>query len=260
MAWIYESVVHNEVEEVGQCIYCKSALDHGDVSLDGDEHLAERYDNGLRHFLGGQKTAYVCPSCGWWYVNAQYDGSGGVHVHFYMAYGQLKSLDLTDITTPIDELRRYLTAKYKSRFAVDPSLYEETVASVFRDIGYEALVTARSGDWGIDVYLGGADNSQIGVQVKRWKNAINVEQITALTGALVINNCARGIFVTTSRFRRGAIEAASRSARFGYPVELIDAKRFYDILKIAQARHKIELKDPLMPWNKITPQHKTGIF
>jgi len=192
-------------------------------------------------------------------LNAYYDRGSLVHVDFYSAYARLKALDPSDMTTPVEEIRRYLTAKYRYRFLVNPTLYEETVASVFRDLGYNVCVTS-SGDWGIDVYLQGPEGSQIGVQVKRWINAINVEQITALTGALVINQCTRGIFVTTSRFRPGAVEAAARSTRFGFPVELVDAKRFYEILRIDQANHQIELDNPAMPWNRITPRRHLGVF
>jgi hypothetical protein len=55
---------------------------------------------------------------------------------------------------------------------------------------------------------------------------------SALTEPLVINNCTRGIFVTTSRFQPGAVEAASKSSSRGFPIELVDAKRFYEILQI----------------------------
>ena len=102
------------------------------------------------------------------------------------------------------------------------------------------VLRAPCGDRGIDVYLDGPDESLIGVQVKRWRGAISVEQMTALTGALVVNDCTKGIFVTTSRFRRGAVEFAARSSLRGYPIELVDATKFYQTLKIAQARSVIK--------------------
>lgn len=160
------------------------------------------------------------------------------HIDFKSAYGLLKPLDLTDISIPITDVRNYLAARYDARFCVDPYRFEEIVASVFRDAGYRARVTNRSGDWGIDVFLDGSNGSLIGVQVKRWKDSIAVEQITAPTGALVINDCTEGIFVTASQFQPGAVTAADLSSVRGFPIELIDAKRFYEILQLApeQAR------------------------
>jgi restriction system protein len=54
-------------------------------------------------------------------------------------------------------------------------MFEETVASVFRSLGYDATVTAYSGDGGIDVILHKGEE-RIGVQVKRYRNSISVEQ------------------------------------------------------------------------------------
>jgi len=54
-----------------------------------------------------------------------------------------------------------------------------TVASVFRDCGFHARVTSYSGDGGIEVILERGDET-IGVQVKRYKSAIDAEQIRSL--------------------------------------------------------------------------------
>ncbi len=128
-----------------------------------------------------------------------------------------------------------MTAKYERRFDVHPRVFEETVASVFRDLGYTAEVTAYSGDDGIDIILArGAET--VGVQVKRYKNAIEVEQIRSLAGALVLGDMTSGIYVTTSRFRSGAGKAVENFAQRGYRIELIDAGRFYDALKLVQRK------------------------
>jgi restriction system protein len=258
MSWAYDTPVHAGLQCYrSKCIYCKAKMA---LIIDREESVDDlsKDSNAVgRTFLGARRMISRCCFCGWWRVEKWYDKRNG-HVDFYSAYGQLKALDIKDISTPLNEVRSYLAAKYSARFHVDPFLYEQTVGSVFRDIGYQALVTAPSGDWGIDVYLEDIDGSLIGVQVKRWKGAINVEQITALTGALVINNCTRGVFVTTSRFRPGAVVAAARSSSCGFPAELINGKKFYELLRIAQAKLNVPPYDPEMPWNKITPGHFMG--
>ena len=245
MAWIYDDAVHKQIKDPNYCIYCGTRLKDLKVPNDRGFHPDERY-------------VKRCPVCGWWQVERLVDTPSLRHTDTYTAYGRLKAFDLSDISAPIDEVRSYLAAKYECRYSINPFLYEQTVASVFRDLGYYARVTTPSGDWGVDVYLDGPDGSLVGVQVKRWKQAINVEQVIALTGALVINECTRGVFVTTSRFRSGAVEAASRSSTHGFPIELVDAKRFYEILQIAQATIEVVPDDPAMPWNRIEPGFHLG--
>ena len=143
-------------------------------------------------------------------------------------------MDLNDISQPLDEIRRYLLAKYDARFLIYPHIFEDTVASVFRDVGYDTFVTARTGDDGIDVILHGPNRERIGVQVKRWKNAIKAEQIRALAGALILGRYTKGVFVTTSRFQPGAEDTTRRFKMLGIPIELLDAHKFFDVLKIAQ--------------------------
>ena len=137
------------------------------------------------------------------------------------------------MSTPISEIRSYLAARYESRFTLHPRLLEETVASVFGNLGYISVATAYSGDDGIDVILRKADET-IGVQVKRYKDNIEVEQIRSLAGALVLNGFTLGMFVTTSAFQRGAPATAAKLETRGYRIELFDAQRFYDALQIAQ--------------------------
>lgn len=157
------------------------------------------------------------------------------------ACGSLLDLDLQDLTLPIDEVRRFLTAKYEQRFVLAPQLFEDVVASVFHDLGFDVIVTGyhggahQRGDGGIDVILRGADDSRIGVQVKRYADSISVEQLRALAGALLLGGLTKGMFVTTSCFQSGAQSTVDRYAIRGYRIELVDAMRFYDTLKLAQS-------------------------
>src|SRR4029077_2248262 len=91
----------------------------------------------------------VCHTCGWWAYWLQ-TGSTLLDLHsgrklgwsLHGAIAQLKVLDVANIETPLEEVRRYLRAGYESRFECHPRLFEETVAAVFRSIGYEAEATA----------------------------------------------------------------------------------------------------------------------
>jgi restriction system protein len=194
----------------------------------------------------------ACPVCGWWTVRVEHTQHGISRATFGTmgAMGVMRHFNIEDKHAPIDEVRAYLAATYDARFHVDPRVFEDVVTSVFADHGYRARVTAYSGDDGIDVVLDGYGGNVIGIQVKRYAptNTIQVDQIRELAGALVLNGMTRGIFVTTSSFQSGAATTAQRFANRGYPIELIDAPRFLDALKIAQ-RNAYQFKDePQTPY------------
>lgn len=215
--------------ELGICAFCNTEL----VTLRPHPryYVAQRDDRE-------RMALKVCSTCGWWIVRKELVSidvvgpgmrsiiSGGIAV--------LRELDLLSSELHLEDLRTFLVGRYEKRLSVHPRLFEEAVASVYRDIGYEVLVTSYSKDGGVDVILYGSDGLTVGVQVKRTQNKIKAEQIRSLTGALVLGGFTEGIFVTTSSFQPGARITAALSGVRGYPVELLDAKRFLGLLQIAQ--------------------------
>ena len=115
----------------------------------------------------------------------------------------------------LEELRR-----------LDPYQFEKVVGDYFRDCGYVVQQTKRSNDGGKDLimYKGGQTYY---VEVKRYGKSHPVDRplIQKLVGACHPNN-AKGIFVTTSRFTKGAIDEAHRSN-----IQLIDGDQFIRLLR-----------------------------
>jgi restriction system protein len=210
------------------CIYCQASM----------------FRIPAEKFEVGSKTLFVqlsiCQLCGWWSVyrihQSEYPRTAGIIESHSGTIGCLKELDLSDVSTPLDQVRQYLLAKSESIFDTHPKLFEDVVCSIFKDCGYRARVTAYSGDDGIDVILDSPSGETIGVQVKRYKKErrIEAEQIRSLAGALLVGGHTKGIFVTTSTFRRGARKMANKLSSIGYPMKLIDAERFLNALGIAQ--------------------------
>lgn len=183
-----------------------------------------------------------CAKCGWWTAKKHESDRGQSHGTPVSSYrimasaGCLRVLDVSDISEPVQYIRDYLVGRYHERFKVHPRKFEEVVASVFRDLGFHALVTNYSGDDGIDIILNDADTT-IGVQVKRYKGAIEVCQIRELAGALLLNGITKGVFVTTSSFQSGVPRTSAKLADRRYAIELMDSAAFYSALEIAQIRH-----------------------
>lgn len=256
--WFYPEVMNRH-----DCPFCKAALEvfrdvrpidsrmrseylrvlnaQRNMRSSGDQQRASQLsgraanDDVDRGALYEERISF-CPICGWWiaFRETLTLADEQSEVKTYGGMGALRVLDLADVSTPVEEVRAYLTGRYEKRFELHPRLFEETVASVFRDLGYHARVTAYSGDDGIDVILDGRDGTTVGIQVRRYRGSINVAQIRELTGALVISGLTKGVFVTTSTFQSGAKRTAMLSADHGWPIELYDATRFYEALQLAQ--------------------------
>ena len=212
------------------CIFCRRRLLH---------YPSEKFEVGQKRLL---VQLSVCARCGWWSVyrihQGEYPETAGIIESHSGAIGCLKELDLSDISIPLDEVRQYILARNDSVYTAHPKLFEDVVCSVFKALGWVARVTAYSGDDGVDVVLDSQDGSTIGVQVKRYKKErrIEAEQIRSLAGALLVGGHTKGIFVTTSKFRKGAKETAQKLGAIGCPIELMDAERFLDALGVAQVK------------------------
>jgi len=253
--WQYEGVqdISPYATAIDQtvCLYCSSALllDVGDMS-DAATYDEMNYGWSDDFTTRSEATVGICGICGWWIYNVRTRVGGHSPPSQHLKVGILRQLDLSDVRVPVEEARAYLAAKYDARFTIDPRLFEEVVASVFRDHGFSTEVTAYSGDGGIDVILNQPKGGTVGVQVKRHKGRIAVNQIRELTGSLMLGGHTKGIFVTTSRFQSGAQPTADASAARGYPIELVDAPAFYDALKIAQLNSPGDVRER-KPWGEV---------
>jgi restriction system protein len=228
-----------EAVSVNACMFCGGTL-HPLVSEQrrhewdgvGPGHQGQAHENASIH-------TSRCQKCGWWLHRHVRDSVVNDHgfPHWYRqvwgAAGCLKQLDLTAPDAPLDEIRAFLMGRYERRHSIDSFRFEELVGSVYRDLGYHTLVTNRRGDKGIDVFLRKGE-STIGVQVKRYRDAVDVAKIRELSGALFYHGLTKGIFVTTSRFTTGATEYVEGFLMRGQEIQLVDADAFYDALEIAQ--------------------------
>ncbi len=242
----------------GKCPFCESPLsEHGTVP--GREGFR---DDALFVVDFGVEVL-VCHACGWWKLTQGVQDSFPKDDPFtpdryshrtYAAVACLEDLDLADVSLPLAEVRAFLLARAEARFSLHPALFEETVASVFRDLGYGAVVTSYSGDGGIDIILEAPGTSTIGVQVKRWRNSVKVEQIRSLLGALVLGGHTRGVFVTTSDYQSGASVVAKQADGVGVPITLVNGSDFLEALRIAQLRSPLDYDFSRAPFTTATLQ------
>jgi restriction system protein len=89
--------------------------------------------------------------------------------------------------------------------------FEKKTAELFGKLGFESIVTKQSGDGGIDVVAvnnGVIFRDKYLIQCKRYnpRNKVSRPEVTGFYARIASEPGAKGIFVTTSAFTRGARE------------------------------------------------------
>lgn len=108
-----------------------------------------------------------------------------------------------------DELIKYLSENPEKMRELSPRKFEELVADMFKNQGFEVTLTPSSKDGGMDVIAvqkNGIGTVMIIVECKRYSesNKVGVEIVRGLYGVVEEKRATRGIIATTSYFTKGA--------------------------------------------------------
>lgn len=110
-------------------------------------------------------------------------------------------------------------------FSLSGYEFEKSLAEVFLANGYNANITQKSSDGGVDIILS-KNNSKIYVQCKAFKGKAGVAIIRELYGVMQSHKINYGIVACLGGFTKGASDFA-----FGKNIRLIDVN---DIIKMVQ--------------------------
>lgn len=115
---------------------------------------------------------------------------------------------------------------------MDPKVFEKLVGHLLEKMDYQNVeVVGQPGDGGVDVIaeieLGVTSVHEV-VQAKRHRRTVQRKDLDALRGSLYRFDAVRGTIVATSRFAKGAMEAAF--AKGVAPITLIDGDKLVDLL------------------------------
>jgi hypothetical protein len=124
-------------------------------------------------------------------------------------------LDLEEIN---DEIIRQLAARPHLMYELQPRKFEELVAELFRDMGYDVVLTPASGDGGRDIKAFRKDacgTLLTLIECKRFsrKYPVGVALVRSLYGVLERERASHALVATTSRFTKGA-RAFQQDVRF----------------------------------------------
>ena len=131
--------------------------------------------------------------------------------------------------------RRVIATELLERMIrAEPIFFEHLVKDLLVAMGYKgehgnAIVTKISGDGGIDGLINHdpLGTNTVYFQAKKYKNdnVVQRKDIQAFYGALSDIGASRGVFITTSRFAKGAYETADRNS-----IVLIDGLKLTDLM------------------------------
>jgi restriction system protein len=151
----------------------------------------------------------------------------------------LAKTQATGIAQRIETLNQQTRTEVRKRLLkMPPDRFEVLVSQLLTALGFEEdsiEVTTYSSDGGIDVRgvlnAVGITKINAAVQAKRWKRNIQAPAIQALRGSLTVHE--QGIFITTSKFSKGALAEADAPGKT--PISLIDGDKLVTLL----IRHEI---------------------
>lgn len=110
----------------------------------------------------------------------------------------------------------------------DPLDFEDLIAALFQQMGYQVVTTERTGDGGVDVLAMDPDpvtGGKLIIQVKRYRHTIPPAHVRDLYGTVMHEGASMGILVATSGFGPGA-----RDFAHGKPIKLISGTELAGLL------------------------------
>ncbi|MCI1753615.1 MAG: restriction endonuclease [Flavobacteriales bacterium] len=142
-------------------------------------------------------------------------------------FDENSSIIITDID---NEIKKFFRKYPDKMYNLNPRKFEELIASIFQDLGFNVQLTPATRDGGRDI-IASLRNSVASfltyVECKRYapKNKIDVSIIRQVQGVHYTNKPSKSIIVTTSFFTKAAIKEAKK---IEHQLELKD---FNDITK-----------------------------
>ncbi|MDZ7694396.1 MAG: restriction endonuclease [Balneolaceae bacterium] len=125
---------------------------------------------------------------------------------------EISEINITDINT---EIKRYFKNHPEKLYELSPRKFEELIADIFNDLGFDVQLTQATRDGGRDIIArikNAVTDYLTYVECKRYaaENKIGVGIIREVSGVHYIKNPSKSIIVTTSFFTSDAKEKATK--------------------------------------------------
>ena len=138
-----------------------------------------------------------------------------------------------DVENINEELIKYFARHPDRLHTLSPRKFEELVAELFKDMGYDVELTLISKDGGFDIRAVRKTGVGCGltlIECKRYshRNKVGVEIVRGLYGVVEQERATSGLVVTTSYFTKGAVEYQQD---LQYRMALADRDRLQQFMK-----------------------------
>jgi hypothetical protein len=205
-----------------ECAYCKTPLvtaAEGGVPPDQDFSIdTEWYRES------------ACSLCGWakrrwksWHTELPSINSGR-----WATQKGLQKFSVADPRLAISELCTHLRTNFSDIYTISPRRFEELIAAVFKNLGWDVTLTKATRDGGVDMYL--LQNSGMEkaiVECKRYRGKVGIGIVDRLLGVQLASGHDNAFLVTTSEFTDPAVKRAASPtlAAKGFKLSLVDAEQ-----------------------------------
>jgi HJR/Mrr/RecB family endonuclease len=183
--------------------------------------LLAKDEDGIYRYIQGDVSLLSQSEAKNKLINAasQIEVNGGFEESFYSNTSALEDTDNSAaqpiITTIDDEIKKYLNKHPEKLYELSPRKFEELIASILKDLGFEVELTPATRDGGRDIiaHIRNAVCSYLThIECKRYApdNKVGVGIVREVIGVHHIKGATKSIIVTTSFFSKDAIEEAAR--------------------------------------------------
>lgn len=154
-------------------------------------------------------------------------------IEHYRKFQTKNPNELISLEDVSKELREYLLNKPEEIYNLSPRKFEELIASILKNLGWEVQLTSKTKDGGYDILgvnkLAGGINSHWIIECKRYSpnRKVGVEIVRSLCGVKDHMKMANAMIVTTSTFTKGAYDI--KGSR--WDLELKDYDKIFQWLK-----------------------------
>jgi hypothetical protein len=198
----------------------------------GDTYWDERFSTGNGSPFAWHVYELLCPRCGWWASGVT--NFNGEKFERIIEAG-LREFEINDGALAIAEVISHVSKRHRDIFTLTPRKFEEVVASVYSDIGWQAELTRQTRDGGVDIVcLANSSGETCIVECKRYSPSrkVGIAAVDRLVGAAFRTSTKSAHLVTTSSFSKPALWAKRKAAERGLELELVDGR---DLLRLVGA-------------------------
>jgi len=177
-----------------------------------ERHMQENESQatGVNTRSAGTKISYPYTHRWWTYGWTEYEPLEDRHILLYKI-----ALPQISLSSDVNqELIQYLAQHPHLIHDVSPRKFEELVATIFRNQGFDVNLTPATRDGGVDLYA--ARNDSFGqllyvIECKRYQSSrkVGIEIVQRLYGVAKSKGATKGLVVATTTFTHDAIDFAS---------------------------------------------------